>query len=70
MNTDLLSKMLDNNGLMFSYNGIDEFNVIVNDNEILIKDDVTAYEIEYNDSHDIAHSETEVIEIIEGLKFI
>lgn len=70
MNTDLLSKMLDDNGLMFSYNGIDIFNVIVNDNEILIKEDVTSYEIEYNDGHDIAHSETEVIEIIEGLKIV
>ncbi|HCZ5578627.1 hypothetical protein QAC99_13530 [Staphylococcus aureus] len=68
MDTDLLSRKLDDNGFSFNYNGIDLFSVDINNTKISIKDDVTGYEIISRYGHNIAHSETEVIDILKILK--
>ena len=66
-NIDLLIRILEKNKYKYSF-VVDEIEIKLNDNILLIKDDITAYEITYKNHSKVAHDETEAIVIIEELK--
>ncbi|QIY35984.1 hypothetical protein [Staphylococcus hominis] len=66
-NIDLLIRMLNKEGYKYSF-VVDEIEIELNNSVVFIKDDVTAYEITYKNNNDVAHDETEVLNIIENYK--
>lgn len=66
-NIDLLIRMLNKEGYKYSF-VVDEIEIELNNSVVFIKDDVTAYEIFYKNNNDVAHDETEVLNIIESYK--
>ncbi len=63
-NIDLLKSMLNKKKINYTDN-IDELIVTINKQEIVIKDDTTAYEISTDNYNDVAFDEKEVIALIE-----
>ncbi|MEB7433248.1 hypothetical protein NGB75_11400 [Staphylococcus chromogenes] len=63
-NIDLLKSMLNKKEINYTDN-IDELIVTIKKQEIVIKDDTTAYEISTDNYNDVAFDEKEVIAFIE-----
>ncbi len=65
-NIDLLIRMLKKEEYNFS-DDVDNVTVYLDEREVIIKDDNSAYEINYDDINDVAFDENEVIALLERI---
>lgn len=65
-NIDLLIRMLKKQEYDFT-DDVDTVTVYLEEREVVIKDDNSAYEINYDDINDVAFDENEVIALLERI---